>query len=479
MIRLLEPVFCWPFCLKGSYMLRSNLIIALCAIFLLSAMALPVFADTDLHSVKNAISAKNLKWSAGTPAFTKEQFRARLGILQSNSQDLPDPEPVILKVEEDELPTAYNWQDYNALSPVKHQGMCGSCWAFAAVAALESAAIRQGGHPQDINLSEQYLVSDCFWAASCDGSYANFTPVHFLVTDGTVPEDCVPYTQENSSCEACEGHEEQIVRAYKSGAIAMDVEEMKRAVYTYGPFVTAMLIFEDFNYYQSGIYSYSSGAMEGGHAVLIVGYNDEEQYFIVKNSWGPGWGENGYFKIAYSEVGGVSEFGQDNIWLEYDDGTQDRGTAPEISNLQLMDYYGTPYGPDPTVTPSESAYLTLAFDYFDEESDLEHGGMYFAMDGWGFLMGPLTGMDQAGTLGFSFYQQMPIGYHYGNIWLEDVCGNISNTINYGFTVANDDTDDDDDDDDDDDTDEQPEDDDDDSGSDSDDDDDDDENGCGL
>jgi C1A family cysteine protease len=65
--------------------------------------------------------------------------------------------------------------------------------------------------------------------------------------------------------------------------------------------------------YKSGVYSYTSGKELGGHGVLLVGYNDAGQYFIVKNSWGPGWGEDGFFRIAYSELKSVCNFGLSTI----------------------------------------------------------------------------------------------------------------------------------------------------------------------
>jgi C1A family cysteine protease len=61
-----------------------------------------------------------------------------------------------------------------------------------------------------------------------------------------------------------------------------------------------MDVYSDFYYYRSGIYSYTSGSYQGTHGVVIVGYNDPGQYFIVKNSWGTGWGKSGFFNIAYS-----------------------------------------------------------------------------------------------------------------------------------------------------------------------------------
>ena len=66
-------------------------------------------------------------------------------------------------------------------------------------------------------------------------------------------------------------------------------------------------------HYKSGIYSYTTGKKLGGHAVLLVGYNDAEQYFLVKNSWDTGWGEGGFFKIAYSQMDNEVNFAMSTI----------------------------------------------------------------------------------------------------------------------------------------------------------------------
>ena len=93
-----------------------------------------------------------------------------------------------------------------------------------------------------------------------------------------------------------------------------DVTTIKNAVYTYGPLVTTMNVYSDFFAYGSGVYHYVSGSYQGGHAILIVGYADDSSlpgggYFTVKNSWGTGWGESGYFRIAYCELNSVVQFG--------------------------------------------------------------------------------------------------------------------------------------------------------------------------
>ena len=77
-----------------------------------------------------------------------------------------------------------------------------------------------------------------------------------------------------------------------------------------------MYVYNDFYSYRSGVYSYAAGSYVGAHAVLVVGYDDLNQCFIVKNSWGSGWGEAGFFRIAYSEVNGTSRFGYSAIVYE-------------------------------------------------------------------------------------------------------------------------------------------------------------------
>jgi C1A family cysteine protease len=88
------------------------------------------------------------------------------------------------------------------------------------------------------------------------------------------------------------------------------VNAIKNALNTHGPLVTTMDVYDDFFAYDGGVYSYASGPYAGGHAILIVGYDDPGEYFIVKNSWGIGWGEAGFFRIAYSEIDSPVYFGE-------------------------------------------------------------------------------------------------------------------------------------------------------------------------
>jgi len=79
--------------------------------------------------------------------------------------------------------------------------------------------------------------------------------------------------------------------------------DMKNWMSAKGPLATCFTVYDDFYAYSNGIYSHVRGNVVGGHCVSVVGYNDTDQYWICKNSWGTGWGESGFFRIAYGQVG--------------------------------------------------------------------------------------------------------------------------------------------------------------------------------
>jgi hypothetical protein len=163
----------------------------------------------------------------------------------------------------------------------------------------------------DLNLAEQVLLS-CGSSGSCAGGYIDRAS-DYLRDMGLPLETCYPYTGTDGRCNnACANW---TASAYKTqgwswvATHAPTVDALKTALNTYGPLVTTMDVYADFFNYASGIYSYVSGSYQGGHAVLLVGYDDPGQYFIVKNSWGIYWGEAGYFRIAYSQLASVVDFG--------------------------------------------------------------------------------------------------------------------------------------------------------------------------
>jgi len=239
---------------------------------------------------------------------------------------IPDEEPTSLTT----TPKTWDWSDatYNGISgnwltSVKKQGECGSCWAFAAIAAIEAMVNIQRNNPDmDLDLSEQQLVSCC--RIGCNGCHGgnSYTSWEYLMDNGgSILEECFPYqgidfngchswkvddcSKDPVECdEQCDDDNRFTVPLERTGYYRdPDFNLIKNTLFNHGPVVTFMLVYEDFNYYSGGIYQHDPGSeIIGGHAVIITGYDDNEDYLICKNSWGDSWGEDGFFRIPLGEA---------------------------------------------------------------------------------------------------------------------------------------------------------------------------------
>ena len=194
-------------------------------------------------------------------------------------------------------------------SDVKHQGNCGSCWSFAAVALVENI-----GNKND--LAEQVIVS-CV-NGDCDGGWYG-DALRYIHDHGIPAEECFQYlAAKGNCCDTCE-HPQYLEKVQNfdyygnwGNPTSSTVDDLKNLLQS-EPVCVNMLVpeGESFVGYTGGIYNYEGEAISESraHAVLVVGYNDSEQYFKVKNSWGPDWGEAGYFRIAYDDVIDDVKFG--------------------------------------------------------------------------------------------------------------------------------------------------------------------------
>ncbi len=246
------------------------------------------------------IEAHGAHWIAGRTSVSDlpiEQKRALLGLI-------PKPLPPERFVKFDFVPTKthLDWRDvdgHSYVTGVRDQGQCGSCWAFGALAAMESRIKIAADDPdEELDLSEQYLVS-CS-PGGCSGYTLDGT-ANFLVSNGTIVESCMPYEADDGipCSERCEDYVYKIRRLthwnYTSG-----VNNIKAALQN-GPVYVGFEVYEDFYDYRGGVYEHVYGEFLGRHAVAIIGYDDDSSAWICKNSWGSGWGENGYFKIRYGQ----------------------------------------------------------------------------------------------------------------------------------------------------------------------------------
>jgi C1A family cysteine protease len=307
-------------------MKKTRIGAALFFVFFLTLSVSISHAD-EVSQVRAAIVSKQAQWQAGETSMTllsPVERRARLGIVKPS---LPVGAEIMVMADPPVMgaPASLDWRNNggNFVTPVRNQGGCGGCWAFATTAALEAAVLRAENTPGiDLNLSEQVLIS-CgssggHDAGSCAGGTVYPSYASDYIRDRGLPlETCYPYTASDGSCgSACSTYQTSTYQISGWAYVATTsstVSAIRDALVSYGPLATTMDVYSDFYSYTSGVYSYTSGGYEGGHAVLIVGYSDAGQYFIVKNSWGGGWGESGYFKIAYSELGTVVNFGQYTI----------------------------------------------------------------------------------------------------------------------------------------------------------------------
>jgi C1A family cysteine protease len=293
------------------------------AILLTVAFAGSAAFAHEIDDIRAAIHERGAHWVAGDTSISKLPHHERQLRLGHVKHRLTGEETLLTAAGSGGAGgaaaayTSFDWSyPTSYVTPVRNQGNCGSCWAFATTAALESYTQIKNNLPgQELNLAEQVMVS-CGGAGSCGGGYIG-TAANYIKNTGLPQETCYPYTQTNGTCSAaCYNWQSNSYKITGWGYVATTaptVDAIKNALVTYGPLVTTMDVYADFFSYHSGIYKYVSGTYQGGHAILIVGFDDANQCFKVKNSWGTGWGEAGFFRIAYSEVTSVVGFGEYTI----------------------------------------------------------------------------------------------------------------------------------------------------------------------
>jgi len=292
------------------------------AVFLLGTVS---FAD-EVADIQAAIKAKGKKWVAGRTSMmmlSPEERRARLGNFQAKG--LPDLDAEPYQESYATAPATFDWRNMNGngtsyVTPIRDQKSCGSCWAFAAAAGLESYTLMTQGMPNtNLDLAEQILIS-CQNPDGCSGGWPSAASA-YIASTGLPLEECFPYmaydAQDGGSSvpcnDACQNWQNSTYKILDYGSVSFSVPAIKDALVNSGPLVTTFNVYYDFYLYNGGIYEYTTGTYQGGHAVLIVGYDDVNQCFIVKNSWGTGWGESGYFRIAYSELSSPIYFGSGTL----------------------------------------------------------------------------------------------------------------------------------------------------------------------
>jgi C1A family cysteine protease len=362
-------------------------ILALLAVLaLVVGLALPgcVRVSTP-EKINQLIEKKGYNWEAGKTSvsnLTLEQKKMLCGVKLEPELKMQPVGVEIVRA----LPAAFDWRDRpysDYTTPIRDQGHCGSCVAFGTLGAFESILeILEDSPEVNPDLSEEYLFF-C-GGGSCGGGWYPSSAAGFLQDTGTPDEVCWPYEDHDAACTMCSGtcedcesgvagscycsnvhdgthHGGRAINIDSWTYLLSDAEQIKNSIVSNGPVVAVMKVYEDFFDYTGGCYKHVSGSQVGLHCITIVGYDDDmdcgggggcgcscngdgssQGAWIAKNSWGTGWGESGWFNIAYGECGIEGAAGYNPIQLVKEatnlyirDNTGDTGDTPTSGTFWL------------------------------------------------------------------------------------------------------------------------------------------------
>jgi len=232
-----------------------------------------------------------------------------INVVDSN-QTLPED----FEHTEKDLPTSWDWRAQGAVTAVKNQGHCGSCWSFAATGVMEAANFLKSGELR--SLSEQQLL-DCVGKYyphakekldkhPCKGGWYFWAFSYVKKQGGINSEEDYPYHASNQDrkCRYDPQKYKGTVGNYHQVPAGKEYD-LKEVVATKMPVAVAIGMkkpdFQNYKFYSTGVFEPSDCPHKSNHAVLVVGYgitSDGQKYWLIKNSWGTGWGDDGYMKMA-------------------------------------------------------------------------------------------------------------------------------------------------------------------------------------
>jgi len=199
------------------------------------------------------------------------------------------------------LPTSFDWRTKGAVSHVKDQGQCGSCWSFSTTGSTEGCHFLNKN--QMVPLSEQNLV-DCsgsYGNEGCEGGLMTQAMQYIIDNKGIDTEDSYPYTAEDGTCQYNAANSGATLKGYKNVKTG-DEGDLQNSV-SKGPTSVAIDASQSsFQFYSSGVYDEPNcSTSQLDHGVLAVGWGTDStggDYWIVKNSWGTSWGQSGYIWMS-------------------------------------------------------------------------------------------------------------------------------------------------------------------------------------
>lgn len=274
---------------------------------------------TDKPLSRNALvktlSKKKASWTAGDTEVSKldEAARARLlgAVPSPESRDFMEAfaaQPRALQAAPAFAP-AVDWRNKNGnhVSPVKQQGGCGSCVSHGSVGLIESMAHIETGRWVDLSEADSHFCSS--HGANCGGWWPDQC-LDQIIARGVCDEAGFPYASAfpnndiwsgPPTCKLAPNRDSRITKITARHALG-DANAAKNHLSNIGPVTGCLDVYTDFFHYGSGVYHHVSGKLEGGHCVLVIGYSEAEQCWIIKNSWDTSWGIGGFGKVHYDAL---------------------------------------------------------------------------------------------------------------------------------------------------------------------------------
>eukprot|EP01035_Chromulina_nebulosa_P021230 gene21230-27505_t len=267
----------------------------------------------ELERVK-AHNAKNLSWKEGINKFsylTKDEKKAFFGRSKGVAKhhapkNRKEFDYVSLGKPVSSLPTSADWRESGIVSVVKDQGYCGSCWAFAATAVLESHVAKETGLLFDLSPEEIAMCSpnpeQCGGSGGCSGATAEVAFDYVASSSGIHEEYQYPYLSyfgTNYDCSLPPDSASVSITGYVQLPVN-NYTALMNAIATVGP-IAVSVDASTFHSYESGIFSGCNQVNPDiNHAVTLVGFGEEngQKYWLVRNSWSPEYGEKGYIRVG-------------------------------------------------------------------------------------------------------------------------------------------------------------------------------------
>lgn len=245
------------------------------------------------------VNNADLKWKAGLNKFsdmTEEEFRAKyLGFNPNMVKAMTKGKKLQAQRQLTETPVSLDWRKKGAVGPIRNQGQCGSCWAFASSFTVGAQYFIKSGNLVDISAQQLIDCSGSHGNHGCNGGWMTYAFEYFQ-DQGPNNSSDYPYTARTGTCKWSSDKVVTTVSSYRE--LPTNDEKAIEAELVNGPVATAIDSF--------GIQSYASGIYTGdcgtsiNHGMIFIGYDNtdpDNKYWILRNMWGSDWGEDGYIRI--------------------------------------------------------------------------------------------------------------------------------------------------------------------------------------